>query len=126
MGYLLDTNVLIYILSAPTELSSDAKRIVQNEERLFVSIASLWEIGIKQGLGKLRIGLTIPEIEVQCALRDIQMLPIRSTAIEKLKELPEIHRDPFDRLLIAQALDAGFALVTRDKIISQYPLQTIW
>ena len=126
MGYLLDTNVLIYILSAPTELSSDAKRIVQNEERLFVSIASLWEIGIKQGLGKLRIGLTIPEIEVQCALRDIQMLPIRSTAIEKLKELPEIHRDPFDRLLIAQALDAGFALVTRDKIILQYPLQTIW
>ena len=126
MGYLLDTNVLIYILSAPTELSSDAKRIVQNEERLFASIASLWEIGIKQGLGKLRIGLTIPEIEVQCALRDIQMLPIRSTAIEKLKELPEIHRDPFDRLLIAQALDAGFALVTRDKIISQYPLQTIW
>ena len=51
---------------------------------------------------------------------------IRSTAIEKLKELPEIHRDPFDRLLIAQALDAGFALVTRDKIIPQYPLQTIW
>lgn len=126
MGYLLDTNVLIYILSAPTELSSDAKRIVQNEEKLFVSIASLWEIGIKQGLGKLRIGLTIPEIEVQCALRDIQMLPIRSTAIEKLKELPEIHRDPFDRLLIAQALDAGFALVTRDKIIPQYPLRTIW
>ena len=126
MGYLLDTNVLIYILSAPTELSSDAKRIVQNEERLFVSIASLWEIGIKQGLGKLRIVLTIPEIEVQCALRDIQMLPIRSTTIEKLKELPEIHRDPFDRLLIAQALDAGFALVTRDKIIPQYPLQTIW
>ena len=126
MRYLLDTNVLIYFLSSPDELSAKAKRIVQTAPELYVSMASLWEIGIKQSLGKLHIGLTPAEIEKHCLEREISILPIRASAIDRLKDLPDIHRDPFDRLLVAQAQDEGLVLVTRDQIIPKYPVETIW
>lgn len=126
MRYLLDTNVLVFLLSSPSALSEEAARIVRLEPVLYASMASFWEIGIKQSLGKLRIGLSVPEIEEQCCERDIRILPIRSCAIERLKSLPDIHRDPFDRLLIAQALDEGLVIVTRDRVIPSYPVQTIW
>ena len=126
MRYLLDTNVLVFMLSAPTELSATASRIIKGEPLLYVSMASLWEIGIKQGLGKLRIELTVPEIEMQCRERQISILQIRSTDIERMKSLPDIHRDPFDRLLIAQTLEDEMTIVTRDKTIPQYPALTIW
>ena len=126
MRYLLDSNVLVFLLSAPSELSEEAARVVRFEPDLYASMASLWEIGIKQSLGKLRIGLTVPEIEEQCLERDIRILPIRSAAIERLKQLPDIHRDPFDRLLVAHAQEEGMTIVTRDKTIPLYPVQTVW
>lgn len=126
MRYLLDTHVLLFMLSAPDELSAEAKRIACREPGLFASMASLWEIGIKQGLGKLRLQLTVPEIERQCLERDIRLLPITSQSIERTKTIPSIHRDPFDRLLVAQALEEGLAIVTRDRLIPQYPVQTVW
>ena len=126
MRYLLDTNVLVFLLSAPSELSEEAARVVRFEPDLYASMASLWEIGIKQSLGKLRIGLTVPEIEEQCLERDIRVLPIRSAAIERLKRLPDVHRDPFDRLLVAHAQEEGMTIVTRDKTIPLYPVSTVW
>lgn len=126
MRYLIDTNALVFMLSAPAELSAKAAGIIRLEPDLFVGMASLWEIGIKQGLGKLRLELSVPGIEAQCHERDIQILPIRSADIERMKGLPDIHRDPFDRLIIAQALEGNMAIVTRDRIIPQYPVQTIW
>ena len=104
MRYILDTNALVFMLSAPHELSERAEQVVRNAPDISVSVASLWEIGIKQSLGKLRLALDIPGIESQCIDRDIWVIPILSPAIERLKTLPTIHRDPFDRLLIAQAL----------------------
>ena len=92
MRFLLDTNVLVFLLSAPSELSEKASRVIRFEPDLYASMASLWEIGIKQGLGKLRLGLTSPEIEEQCVERDIRILPSHSAAIEQLKQLPDIHR----------------------------------
>jgi len=126
MRYLLDTNVLIYLLAAPGELSSKARQIVETEERLFVSKASLWEIGIKQSIGKLSVALSIPEIECQCHERDIEILPASSHAIERIKLLPDVHRDPFDRLLVAQAQEEDLTIVTRDRLIAQYPIKTVW
>ena len=126
MRYLLDTNIIVYLLCAPQELSPEARRVAENERFLFVSIASLWEIAIKQSLGKLAIPLGITEIEDVCRERSIYILPINSTAIEHIKALPDIHRDPFDRLLVAQALDEKLAIVTSDKKIAQYPIATIW
>ena len=126
MRYLLDTNVLVFLLCAPDALSREARRIVQSEPDVFVSIASLWEIGIKQSLGKLSLALDVPGIEAQCIDRDIRLLPITSAVIERMKRLPFIHRDPFDRLLVAHALEEDFVMVTHDGIIPRYPLKTIW
>ena len=126
MKYLLDTNALLYFFSAPAELSARARRIVRDEGDLRVSIASLWEIAIKQSLGKLRFNMSITRLELLCRERSIQLMPISPVVLERIKTLPDIHRDPFDRLIVAQALEEGLAIITRDRIIPQYPVQTIW
>ena len=126
MKYLLDTNALLYIFSAPSELSARARRIIRGESNLSVSIVSFWEIAIKQSIGKLQIGMTIPQLEFMCGERDIQVLGLRSAAIEQIKGLPKIHGDPFDRLLVAQAQTESMVIITSDKIIPQYPVRTIW
>ena len=126
MKYLLDTNALLYVFSAPTELSARARRIVRDEGDLRVSIVSLWEIAIKQSLGKLRFNMSITRLELLCRERSIQLMPISPVVLERIKTLPDIHRDPFDRLIVAQALEEGLAIITRDRIIPQYPVQTIW
>lgn len=126
MKYLLDTNALLYIFSAPSELSARARRIIRGESNLSVSIVSFWEIAIKQSIGKLQFGMTIPQLEFMCGERDIQVLGLRSAAIEQIKGLPKIHGDPFDRLLVAQAQTESMVIITSDKIIPQYPVRTIW
>lgn len=126
MRFLLDTNVLVFLLSAPGELSPAARRVVETEPDVFVGRASLWEIAIKQARGKLSISLDIPGIEARCLERRIRFLPLSSSAIERVKTLPDIHRDPFDRLLVAQAIDASMTLVTRDRTIPLYPVPTLW
>ena len=124
--YLLDTNALLYMFGAPSELSARAKRIVRDESDLSVSIVSFWEIAIKQSIGKLQFCMTIPELESSCKERDIKVLGLSSAAIESIKELPKIHGDPFDRILIAQALTGNMVIVTCDGVIPQYPVRTVW
>lgn len=126
MKYLLDTNALLYAFSAPSELSVRARRIVRGESDLSVSVVSFWEIAIKQSIGKLKFSMTIPELEALCIERDIRVLGLRSTAIERIKGLPQIHGDPFDRLLIAQAQAEDLVIVTRDRMIPQYAVRTVW
>ena len=126
MKYLLDTNALLYAFSAPSELSARARRIVRGERDLSVSVVSFWEIAIKQSIGKLRFNMSIPELEALCIERDIRILGLHSTAIERIKGLPQIHGDPFDRLLIAQAQTEDLVIVTRDRMIPQYPVRTVW
>ena len=124
--HLLDTHTLLWYLRDSEELSEAARRAIDNAEKVFVSIASFWEIAIKQSQGKLRFNTSMQELEALCRERDIRVLNIRSVELERLKTLPDVHRDPFDRLLVAQALESGLAIVTRDRIIPQYPVQTIW
>ena len=126
MNYLLDTNALLYIFSAPSELSARARRIVRGESSLYVSVASFWEIAIKQSIGKLRFNMTIPKLEFLCQERDIQILGISSAALERIKDLPQIHGDPFDRYIVAQAQTENLYIITCDRIIPQYPVRTIW
>ena len=126
MSYILDTNILIYSLCNPSELSKEARRIVTSERNLSVSIVSFWEIAIKQTLGKLNIKSTISQIEKICIDRDIKILPISSVEIEDIKELPLIHRDPFDRLIISQSRRNNLCLVTSDSIIPKYDVKTVW
>ena len=126
MRYLLDTNALLYVFSAPSELSAKARRIVRGEIDLSVSVVSFWEIAIKQSIGKLQFNMTIPNLESLCLGRNIQILGLGSAAIERIKALPSIHGDPFDRLIIAQAQTEDMTIVTCDKVIPQYPVKTVW
>lgn len=126
MKYLLDTNALLYTFSAPSELSARARRIVRSQKDLSVSFVSFWEIAIKQSIGKLKFNMTIPELEMQCHARNIRILGISSSVLERIKELPQIHGDPFDRFLIAQAQTDDMVIVTRDRIIPQYSVRTTW
>ena len=126
MKYILDTNALLFVFSAPSKLSVRARRIVRCELDLSVSVVSFWEIAIKQSIGKLQFNMTIPNLESLCIGRNIQILSLGSTAIERIKALPTIHGDPFDRLIIAQAQMEDMTIVTCDKIMPQYPVKTVW
>lgn len=126
MIYLLDTNALLFSLADVKSLSDKARNIIETEENLCVSIASLWEIAIKQSIGKLSLSMTIPEIQSECYSRNIEIIPIKPAEIEKIKALPKIHNDPFDRLIIAQANTMEATIVTRDSKIPKYPVQVAW
>jgi len=124
--YLLDTHTLLWYLRDSDELSPTARRTIDNADEVFVSIASFWEIAIKQSLGKIRFDASMQELAALCREHDIQILDIRPVALERIRTLPDMHRDPFDRLLVAQALEKDLVIVTRDRIIPQYKVKTIW
>ena len=124
--YLLDTHAMLWYLRDSPELSASAHALIDNAEYVAVSIASFWEIAIKQCIGKMQFCMTIPELESLCLDRAIQVLPIQSVVLEQIKSLPKIHGDPFDRLIIAQAQIGKMTIITRDRIIPQYPVPTIW
>ena len=124
--YLLDTHAMLWYLRDSPELSESAHSLIDKAEYVAVSIASFWEVAIKQSIGKIQLGMTIPELESLCLDRDIQVLPIQSVVLEQIKSLPKIHGDPFDRLFIAQAQIGKMTIITRDRMIPQYPVPTIW
>ena len=124
--YLLDTHTLIWTLFESKKLSFDAKQTIAANRELFVSIASLWEIAIKQGLKKIGISASIREIERNANKAGIFVLDIRASHLDAMKKLPNIHNDPFDRLIIAQALEENLTLITKDSIIPKYNVRTIW
>ena len=126
MKYLLDTNVMVFMLCAPNELSERVRDLLKFDKGLCLSVASLWEIAIKQSIGKLSISLSISEIKSECDELGIEILPIGIEALDVIKGLPEIHKDPFDRLLVAQAQTMSLTIITRDSMIPKYDVQTIW
>ena len=125
MRYLLDTHVFLWCAQCNECLPAEVRAIIRDEE-CFYSVASLWEIAIKQSLRKLDADLVLADLDCQCRLAGIQRVPIEIEHLERIKTLPDIHRDPFDRILVAQALEEGLVIVTRDRIIPQYPVQTTW
>ncbi len=124
--YLLDTHTLIWFLSDSPHLSSEACKIICSEKDIFASYISLWEMAIKKSLGKLRFQYTFQQIVQMCQYEHIHLLNISGTDLDKLENLPFIHRDPFDRLLIAQAQSKNLCIITRDRIIPQYDVKTFW
>lgn len=125
MKYLLDTHTILWYAQGNEELSKTALSLAENEE-CFYSIASLWEIAIKQKLGKLDESMSILELDDFCQNAGFVFLPIKPVHIEKTKTLDFIHRDPFDRILIAQAQTENLAIITRDTIIPKYDVKTVW
>lgn len=125
---LLDTHTFLWWDSAPDQLSATILALCRDPSViLFLSLVSLWEIQIKSGLGKLPLSLPLAEIvRDQQAHHGLQLLPITPTHIYALDGLPLHHKDPFDRLLIAQALVEGLPLASADGLFSPYPVPVIW
>ena len=125
MKYLLDTHTILWYAQGSSELSQKAKTIIETKE-CFYSMASLWEIAIKQKLGKLDDTVSISELEDFCKDAGFVQLPTISKFIENTKTLDFIHRDPFDRLLISCAQCENLTIITCDGTISKYAVKTVW
>ena len=123
---LLDTHAFYWFVCNDDRLSKTAKEAIETEKSVFVSVCSFWEMAIKSSLGKLILPASITELMETCGECDITILPIGAAHLERLKDLPWIHRDPFDRMLICQALEENLTMVTADANISKYPVKTIW
>jgi PIN domain nuclease of toxin-antitoxin system len=127
MKYLLDTHTIIWIFNGDYQLSQAAQKIIGDKENdLFASIASLWEIAIKNSLNKLKLEVPLKTFIEQIRSNDIGILPIDDEAILTLSQLPFHHKDPFDRLIIAQAISNGFSIISKDKNFGNYPINLIW
>ena len=118
--YLIDTHVLIWSLFDTDNLSDTAKIIIENDEKIFVSIASLWEMAIKNSIGKLELKQSIKDIANVCNKNGIAIIDITPSHCDSIRELPDIHHDPFDRMLIAQAKAENMSFLTHDSLIPFY------
>ncbi|PWV58323.1 type II toxin-antitoxin system VapC family toxin [Plasticicumulans acidivorans] len=118
MKVLLDTHILLWALAMPERLSPSARDTIERASALYVSAASIWEISIKAGLGKLDADLD--EILAHLHRAGLQALDITWTHARAVQQLPMYHRDPFDRLLIAQAVSEPLHLLTADTALKPY------
>ena len=124
MKILLDTCDFLWFISGDPSLPVKTKQEVQNpDNEVFLSVVSLWEIILKNALGKLPLPES-PDIYIpaQRNLHGIRLLNLEESSVNKLAGLPAIHRDPFDRMLICQAQDQALHLASSDPIVRQYPV----
>ncbi len=128
MRLLLDTHTFIWWDSDPDRLSAQVLSICENpENELLLSVASVWEMQIKRQLGKLELRLPLAELIHQQQMQNsIQLLSITLDHALALDELPVHHKDPFDRLLIAQAHAEDLTLISGDPVFSQYAVNLVW
>jgi PIN domain nuclease of toxin-antitoxin system len=124
MKLLLDTHVFIWWADAPEKLSATTLAVLEDENNdLLLSIASVWEMQIKAQLGKLKLNDSLQNlIQSQQTTNDMQLLPIELTHVLVLDTLPLHHKDPFDRLLIAQSITERTTIVSTDSQFSAYPV----
>ena len=125
---LFDTHSFIWWADEPAKLSPAALAALEDEDnRLYLSDASIWEMQIKVQLGKIILKLPLPDlIESQKRDNDVEILHITTEHILALDKLPFHHKDPFDRLLIAQSIVEGLTIVTLDSEFSAYPAKLLW
>lgn len=127
MSLLLDTHTFIWFLNGDEQLSKTLKdRITDITNKCFISIASLWEIAIKTSLNKLELQGGFHQIAGFLHENDIELLPITFEHIQTLLRLEFHHRDPFDRIIIAQALSEHLTLATKDQMFHQYQVNIVW
>lgn len=124
--YLLDTSTIIWALAEPERLSRSARKILESDSVLRLSVASYWEVMIKAGKGQLVIGDPVGWWQIASKWLGAEVISIRTNHVSALHALPVHHRDPFDRLLIAQAIAEGFTLLSNDETIHRYPVPVHW
>lgn len=127
MKALLDTSVLLWWLGDPSRIGSELLDDLQQAESVVLfSQVSLLEIQIKVGIGKLQLDFPVEQIPELANRSGLTALPLSNAAIFILPKLPAVHRDPFDRLLVCEAIQQGVPLVTPDGVIRRYPVKILW
>lgn len=127
MKLLLDTHAFIWFAEDDAQLDQSIKKIIENtENEIFLSIASIWEIAIKMHLKKLILNKSIEEVIDLVTTNGFEFLPILPKHIITLTTLDFFHRDPFDRMIIAQGLSEKIQIVSKDEIFDKYGVKRIW
>jgi len=121
LNFLLDTQIILWAASEPEKLTAKMQSLITDaDNQLFFSPANLWEISIKKNLGRQDFQVNARQLWRQLLLNGYQELPISSEHTIAIDSLPNLHKDPFDRILIAQAKVEKFHLLSADKIVIQY------
>ncbi|MBU1691325.1 MAG: type II toxin-antitoxin system VapC family toxin [Gammaproteobacteria bacterium] len=128
MNLLLDSHVFLWLMNEPERVPDRVLVMCENgENALYLSVASIWELQIKHALGKLTMRLPLKQIlDEQQQGNGMGILPIKLPHLWRLTDLPQIHGDPFDRLLIAQAVVEDMHLISADRVFSSYPVKLFW
>lgn len=122
MKYLLDTHLLLWAANSPERLSAKALAVFNDpDSSLFFGAASIWEIAIKNGLGRDDFKVDVSLLRRGLMDNGYQEIPLLSAHTVFLKNLPTLHKDPFDRILVAQAMAEGITLLTADTVVASYP-----
>lgn len=128
MTLLLDSTTVVWFLEGAPQLSDLAGTLIESSEsRSLVSAVTAWELAVKVGLGKLRLPYDMgDEFDKTLEKAGFELLPLSNAALDRTSRLPEHHRDPFDRLLIAEAMEHSAALVSRNKAFDAYGVKRVW
>ncbi|MDH9218814.1 MULTISPECIES: type II toxin-antitoxin system VapC family toxin [Moraxella] len=120
--YLLDTHIVIWLAQEPQKLDERLKALLLNKNvKVYFSTVNLWEVAIKKALGKAGFDVDVKLLYQHLIENQYLELPVLSGHCLLVQDLPLYHKDPFDRLIIAQAMSENFTLITEDTIIPQYP-----
>lgn len=126
MSFLTDTHAFLWYIQASDQLSPKAADILEDpNQNLYFSIASLWEISIKMGLGKLKLDNSFHELEALLSRLSIEILPITFADTETYFSLSLHHRDPFDRMLITQVMNRSLSIITADSAFDAYSVDRV-
>lgn len=127
MRYLIDTHAFLWLATDDPQLTAAARTIFTDREQgCFLSAASIWEMAIKASLGKLALATSLEHLVRGGLDRGLRVLDVTSGHAYRVERLPFHHRDPFDRLLVAQAMHEGMHLVSRDGRLDAYGVTRVW
>lgn len=126
MKLLLDTHIFLWYITGDTRVGADLRTTIENADAVYLSVASLWETTIKYHLGKLPLPHPPhPWLTAQRELHGIESLAIDEASVARLSDLELHHRDPFDRILVCQAVEHDLQIVTVDAILARYPAKVL-
>lgn len=127
MNFLLDTHAFLWFINGDAKLSEKAKQEIENPGNTnYISIASFWEVAIKLGLKKIELGFPYQEHKEQAVINNFVILPLSFDHTHQLTKLPVHHRDPFDRIIISQAIHEQLTVISKDPNFSLYKIQVRW
>ena len=125
--FLVDTRTFIWLIDDDPKLFNTYKSLIEDlDNEIFISIASLWEMAIKISIGKLKVTEVLQQMIDELYLRDIQILPIDFSHILKVETLPFHHKDPFDRIILAQCLVENITAISVDEILDEYHVNRVF